>query len=236
MTELDRFPDDPDLTRSILGRTSGAPCARLRALACDLVDGALAADEAALAQGHLDHCPACAGLVAALRASARLLPALAEADPGLGFTARVLGATAQAPGPAASAWTRLLRRPRIALELAYLAAAAGILAFHSPAGRLLEAWRVPALKGPLAASAGNLVQSERRTVQAVAGLFVAPEGQAPRPAQRLLASVRAWSRPGDAPDESRGEPDTEPDTEPETEPGAGAPRPSPQMRAPQTRD
>lgn len=218
MTELTRFPDDPDLTRSILGRTSGSPCARLRGLACGLVDGALAADEAALAQGHLDHCSACAGLVAALRASARVLPALAEADPGPGFTARVLRATVQAPEPSTSAWSRLLRRPRFALELAYLAAAAGILAFHSPAGRLLEAWRAPALGGPLAASAGNLVQSERRTVQAVAGLFVAPEGHAPRPAQRLLASVRAWSRPADAADDGRGEPEDAPA------------RPSPQTR------
>lgn len=206
MTDPIRLPDDPDLTRAILGRTSGSPCARLRHLACDLVDGALAPDEAALAQGHLDHCPACSALVSALRASASLLPTLAEADPGPGFTARALRATSLLPVPAPSGWARLLQRPRIALELAYLAAAAGILAFHSPAARLVEAWRTPPVSGPLAASAGNLAQAERRTVQAVAGLFIAPEGQAPRPAQRLLASVRTWSRPG----EGHGEPEDAP--------------------------
>ncbi|HEU4952444.1 MAG TPA: zf-HC2 domain-containing protein [Holophagaceae bacterium] len=218
MTDPTRFPDDPELTRSILGRTSGAPCARLRTLACDLVDGALTPDEAALAQAHLDHCTACAILVSALRASADLLPALADLDPGPGFTARVLWATSLLPEPAPSGWARLLQRPRIALELAYLAAAAGILAFHSPAARLLDAWRAPVLSSPLGASAGNLVQAERRTVRAVAGIFVAPEGQPPRPAQRLLASVRAWPRPGDAGDERRGEPEDTP------------PRPSPQTR------
>lgn len=216
MADLLPFAEDPELTRSILGRTSGAPCARLRALACDLVDGALAPDEAALTQAHLDHCPACAALVSALRASASLLPALVEEDPGPGFAARVVQVTTQAPRP--SPWTRVLQRPRIALELAYLAAAAGILAFHSPAARLLDAWRAPVLSSPLAASAGNLVQAERRTVRAVAGIFVSPEGQPPRPAQRLLASVRAWSRPEDAGDERRGEPEDAP------------PRPSPQTR------
>lgn len=210
MADLTPIPGDPGLTRSILARTSGAPCERLRALACELVDGALEPDRAALAGAHLDHCAGCAALVSALRASTAALPAMAEAEPGPWFAEQVLRATSRAPRSRAVGWERLMRRPRIALEAAYLGALAGLVVFSLPAPSLARSWRAPAIIQPLAASGGNLVRAERRTVEAVTGIFVAPEGRAPGAIQRLLAKARAWFNP--------------------SEPSAQPPRPSPQTR------
>lgn len=206
-------PGDPGLTASILARTSGSPCGRLRSLACDFADGALEPDRAALVQAHLDICAGCAALVSALRFSSAALPALAEADAGPWFAERVMRATAWAPRPASGlrgGWARLMRRPRIALEAAYLGAMAGFVGFSLPAPSFLRAWRAPAVVQPLSASAGNLVQAERRTAAAMSGLFVAPEGQPPRLFQRFLERGRAWFAPG--------------------EPADAAPRPSHQTR------
>ncbi len=210
MADLIPIPDDPGLTRSILARTSGAPCERLRSLACDFVDGALESDSVLLAQAHLDHCADCAALVSALRASTAALPAMAEADPGPWFPEQVMRATAWAPRPAAdpqSWWIRLMRRPRIALEAAYLGAMAGFVGFSLPAPSLVKSLRAPAIIRPLAVSEEKLIRAEQRTVQAVAGIFMAPEGRAPRAIQRWLAKVWAWFNPG--------------------EPSSAPPRPSP---------
>ncbi|HTL97845.1 MAG TPA: zf-HC2 domain-containing protein [Holophagaceae bacterium] len=203
----DRFkrPADADLTEAILARTSGSPCARMRELACDFADGALDAERRMLAQAHLDHCPGCAALVAALGASAAVLPRFAEADPGPWFTQQVLRATVWAPRPASRArawWGKLMRRPRIALEAAYLGTLAGFAGFSLPPASLAKAWRVPAAVQPLAASARNLLHAEQRTAQAVAGIFVSPQGRPPGVVQRFLAKLRAWlggGEPAEAP-------------------------------------
>jgi len=70
------------------------------------------------------------------------LPALAEMDPGPGFTERVLLHTSQRPAPVrwrgqwAAAWRMLVGRPRFAWEVAYVATLCFVLAF----GRPLSAW------------------------------------------------------------------------------------------------
>jgi hypothetical protein len=127
----------PDLTAAILARTSGPACGRFHDLACDLADDLLTGDDLALAEGHLAHCPACRALVSSLREAALVLPAFAQAAPGEAFTASVLAQTrrlclVQPPDRLVEGWTRFLRRPRAALESAYLATAAGLILTQIP--------------------------------------------------------------------------------------------------------
>ena len=114
------MPPPPDLTTSILARTSGSACPRLRALACDCVDGELDVADARLVEGHAAHCPGCRRLLETLRAAHLALPAFAEIDPGPFLATRVRQACqrVRSPGP----WARLLERPRLALEGALLGA------------------------------------------------------------------------------------------------------------------
>jgi hypothetical protein len=149
----------PELTAAILARTSGPACGRLRELACDFVDGTLPGADGDLVRGHLDHCPACQGLVARLRAAALLLPAFAALEPGGDFTASVLrrthpaAAPAPAPDPLLAGWARLMGRPRAALEAAYLATAAGLILTQVP---------LPAPLRPVPATLAALVRRESR--------------------------------------------------------------------------
>lgn len=209
-------PPPLDLTRAILARTSGDPCQRLQHLACDFVDGHLDAGQAGLARLHLGHCEACSALVAALATLQATLPTLAQAEPGPWFTQRVLRATRQAPDQRTSAprpanpgdlWRQLMRRPRIALEAAYLGAAAGLMGIHLPLPVPDLDLRVPALVQPLGASAQRVAsrleqvaQAERRTAQSLQeGLrpLVEP-GLAPLRRgnlwQRLIATIRTRVR------------------------------------------
>ena len=194
-----------DLTRSILARTSGSPCQRLQALACAFVDGALEPGQGALVRAHLDHCAGCAALVAALRESSTILATLAGADPGPGFTRRVLAATSLAPpcqdeGSWRSTWARLLHRPRICLEAAYLGAAAGLVGFALP---VPCTGSLPALVEPFKASgqpvkasglrvAGLMVQAERHTTASLKGAFL----PLARQGGRVLPATFALGRRG----------------------------------------
>jgi len=128
-----------DLTASILARTSGPACDRLRGLACDFVDGALPADDLELVAQHLEHCPQCRGLVTGLAPAIRVLPEFAQVDPGLSFTASVLTRTRSPlplilppPDRFLAGWANLMRRPRAALEAAYLVTAAGLILSQIP--------------------------------------------------------------------------------------------------------
>lgn len=158
-------PDSmPDLTAAILARTSGPVCGRLRDLACNFVDGLLPPDDRDLVRGHLDHCPACQGLIARLEAASRILPGFTELDPGAGFTASVLSRTqATLPIPAQSqdrlvaGWARLMRRPRAALEAAYLATAAGLLFTQVP---------LPGSQQPAGSALAARVRTESRATLA----------------------------------------------------------------------
>ncbi len=200
-----------DLTRAILARTSGSPCARVEELACDYVDGDLEPAQQGLVRGHLEHCAGCAQLVAALGVATALLPRMAEVDPGPWFTARVLRATVHAPRPTRDGWAtwmHLLHRPRIALEAAYVGTAMSLLGLSLPMPASFPSPRalvrtlspeplVVPLKAPAQRVLGQLVAAEQRTVASVQrGLGLdginppAPEGLW----QRCSLRVRAWLR------------------------------------------
>jgi len=190
----------PELTRAILARTSGAPCLRLQGLACDFVDGTLEPGQASLVRLHLGHCGTCAALVEALAGLQTDLPAMAEVNPGPWFTQAVLRATRHQPirqsADLQGLWWRLMHRPRIALETAYLGAAAGLMGIYLP----LPAPRVPALVQPLGDSAlrvaGQVAQAERRTsasLQRSLRPIVTPR---PAPPSRvsLWQRLSSWTR------------------------------------------
>jgi hypothetical protein len=79
---------------------------------------------------------------AGLEAVLRDLPRLADMDPGLGFTERVLRATSMKPAPAgwraraSAGWRALVRRPRFAWEAAYVATVCWVLVFGNPVGAI----------------------------------------------------------------------------------------------------
>ncbi|HEX9008758.1 MAG TPA: zf-HC2 domain-containing protein, partial [Holophagaceae bacterium] len=199
---MDERSLDPEaLTQAILARTSGAPCRRARALACDFVDGGLDGAQADLLRGHLAHCTACSALVRILAESGKLLPALAEADPGPWFTQRVLRSTSRRPAArgtdARTAWRRLLHRPRIALEAAYLGAVAGMMGLYAPVPwhRLVppaQVWTAP-LQGPAQRLTRVVVRTERHTAAALRRTFLPLRETAPAGLwRRAVAKVRGW--------------------------------------------
>jgi hypothetical protein len=128
-----------DLTASILARTSGPACGRLRELACAFLDETLSAEDGELVSLHLEHCPRCRALVAGLDEATRVLPSFAQMEPGPEFTAAVLARTRSPLSPIhppqdrlIAGWANLMRRPRAALEAAYLATAAGFILTQLP--------------------------------------------------------------------------------------------------------
>jgi len=140
----------PDLTQAILARTSGGSCEALRAQACAYVDGELDPLRAGLVEAHLAHCAGCTGLVATLRAAEARLPELRAVDPGPWFTQRVLRACRPAPTP--SLWSRLLHRPRFALEAAYVGGALVFLLLRLPLPGRPEGLGAAPVKGLVSAS------------------------------------------------------------------------------------
>ena len=117
----------PDLTAQVLARTSGSSCDHARNGLSEYVDGRAGAVDAELIRMHMAGCEACATLSNVLAELATDLPALAEMDPGERFTAEVLARTvprsSETPrwiGQLVQGWERLIRRPRFALEGAYV--------------------------------------------------------------------------------------------------------------------
>jgi hypothetical protein len=113
-------------------------CSECRRLSDALGEGELAwvdEDAALFADGILARTSAADALAAEL-------PALAEMDPGPGFTERVLLHTSNRPAPErwhaqwVAAWRTLARRPRFAWEVAYVATLCWVLVFGNP----LSAW------------------------------------------------------------------------------------------------
>ncbi len=122
-----------DLTRSILEKTSGNACGSVLDRVCAQLDGDSDESQKTLVDGHLAHCPDCSELARTLSWMKQALPALAEVEPDVAFVSDVLEETTRADRrarravaqetPLASALRRLIHRPRIALELAYVGAA-----------------------------------------------------------------------------------------------------------------
>jgi anti-sigma factor RsiW len=139
LTDADARLDAVDLTTAVLSRTSGPACRRAGSRLCDLADGLLADDEAELVRLHLRHCAACDALASTLASLAAALPAMAEIEPDAEFTADVLSASRARSGRRhrglAAFGARLLARPRLALEGAYVGAMLLSLALGAPTGR-----------------------------------------------------------------------------------------------------
>jgi anti-sigma factor RsiW len=123
-------PEDGAFLSAVMGQTTGSPCGRAETLLPALVDENLDADSREILQAHLAHCSGCSRLLAALQEAQRVLPTLAEIEPPLGFTQRVLGATVGAAPP--PWWLRVLARPRASLELAYVGAVLLVVLLGNP--------------------------------------------------------------------------------------------------------
>jgi anti-sigma factor RsiW len=133
------------LTRSILARTSGAACGRVRELACELVDGTLSPIDRETAAAHIEGCRDCDRLVATLSDLSRVLPAMASIEPPADFVRSVLRATTERPmAPGFGAWlgqwwSHAVERPRFSLEVAYVLTVLLILLVGNPVAAFRDA-------------------------------------------------------------------------------------------------
>lgn len=134
--------DGDALTAMVLARTGGA-CGRVRELLAGRPDTALAEIDVALVGGHLDSCAACSEVADALDAARPELASLAALDPGPEFAERVIARTSRAvarptmAGQWRALWGRLVSRPRLAWEVAYVATLCWLV-FFGPSVSALE--------------------------------------------------------------------------------------------------
>jgi predicted anti-sigma-YlaC factor YlaD len=133
------------LSEAIVARTSGSGCAAARDRLCDYVDGAMALFDRDLVDGHLAHCPACAGIATALVETTSLLPSFAALPPRASLVRDVLAATSLRPvrptvGERVSAWlTRAAERPRFSIEVAYVLTVLLLVVLGNPVDAFKEA-------------------------------------------------------------------------------------------------
>ncbi len=132
----------PDLVPSVLERTVGSACRQAREQLCEHVDGEQRRAERELVELHLSGCRECRALAAVLVRLAEELPSLAEREADPRFVRDVLAATLPVPVQLRRwwrrAWPTMVRRPRFALEGAYVGLLVLILVFAS-AGASVEA-------------------------------------------------------------------------------------------------
>ena len=135
-------PPPEGLLGAVLTATIGSPCRRAEELLCGWQDGELAGADRELMGAHLDSCPDCRALAAAMVLLTAELPLLAELRPDPGFVEDVLAATLPARVRLrrwwAATWPRWLRRPRFASEAAFIAMMVLALLVATP-GSPLEA-------------------------------------------------------------------------------------------------
>lgn len=117
-------PANPPLIESVLERTIGSACGQAKEKLPAFVDQELTIDDKNLVALHLSTCPDCSRLAATLSMLVRELPRLAEAPVDEQFTHQVLAATLQ-PHIRVQRWWRThwsawVRRPRFAMEAAYV--------------------------------------------------------------------------------------------------------------------
>ncbi len=142
--------------RDVLSRTSGSACDRACEQLSDLMAGDLAGMDRELVQAHLEHCDPCRAVAVTLGWLEPLLPAMAEIDPGPGFTAQVLSRTtgrrapvrADVPAiPSGAAglmdrvgrwWERQILRPGFAAQVAYAATVVLVLLTAVPGAPLRQ--------------------------------------------------------------------------------------------------
>jgi hypothetical protein len=123
LSEWDR--DAMCLADGVLARTGHAACERARLAIVSEADEPLDVNDTILVRQHLNRCEECSEFERVWRAASAEMPALAEWDPGPWFAAAVLAHTS-GRAPALSGldrlrtiWSRLVRRPRLAWEVAY---------------------------------------------------------------------------------------------------------------------
>jgi hypothetical protein len=137
--------DLPDhFAASVLAQTSGKTCDRTLLLLVEAEAEQSAASE--LLPLHLESCAHCAAVAHAWTQVLHTLPLLAEGDPDPNFVGAVLAATAGSRKQrvvSPRAWLgriqhRLIRRPRIALEGAFVMALLLLVAFGLPSRSLVD--------------------------------------------------------------------------------------------------
>ncbi|MEW5981369.1 MAG: hypothetical protein AB1806_03245 [Acidobacteriota bacterium] len=130
------------LTAGVLGRTSGGACRRARELMAGRPETPLPDLDEALVAGHLAHCAACAEMSSVLEFARAGLPHLAVLDPGPGFAEGVIARTSRRSRRTtlAERWhriqRRLVKRPRLAWEVAYVATICWLVFFGPPVAAL----------------------------------------------------------------------------------------------------
>jgi len=141
MGQIDLLPDDAadELARSILDSTSGSVCPRVESRLWDFCAGELSLEDAGLMALHLDHCPGCRSLAAALAEAQQVLPAMAEIEPDGSFTSEIVWATSGCRTCQVDFWAyflswldRMIKRPHFALEAAYVGTLVLAFVFSSP--------------------------------------------------------------------------------------------------------
>jgi hypothetical protein len=136
---------DFDLAGSVLRLTSGPACGSARPLLCDEIDGEIEQVDSELVRMHVDGCAECAALLEALAALDGDLPLMAEMAPDERFVDEVLDKTLQVRSPAgrwadrlALAVRQMVRRPRFAMEGAYVGTLLLLLVFGAQSTLLAE--------------------------------------------------------------------------------------------------
>ena len=206
-------PEVPaDLVAGVLERTSGGSCGRAQLLLAEGADRALGEDGGLLTI-HLGTCTDCAAVARALVHLRHELPALAELDPGDGFVAEVMAATAGLATPQRvplrvrleEMWERVAQRPRLAFEGAYAGMVVLFLVFGLPSQSVAElpAWAFGGIRQGgikvervVSSGMGEIAEFGRSTwIDSTehAAEFLASRERGSRAASRLESGLRAWA-------------------------------------------
>jgi predicted anti-sigma-YlaC factor YlaD len=200
----------PDLTRAILERTSGSACESSRDLLCDFVDQSLASVNAELVRLHLDDCGECSALTGAIARLTEELPELAEIEPDTAFVDDVLGRTlpwqrrlARRFPALADFGKHMVRRPRFALEAAYVCTVVLVLAVGPRTLARVPEW-VGRVKTPSTVELELTAEMRSRVASGLGELWGATGGRAAEVSREVRQGLSdRYERTGDARDELR---------------------------------
>jgi predicted anti-sigma-YlaC factor YlaD len=200
----------PDLTRMILERTSGTACESSRDLLCDFADQSLASDDAELVRLHLDDCAECSALTGAITRLAEQLPELAELAPDAAFVDDVLARTLpwwprmkRRFPTLADFGGRMVRRPRFALEAAYVCTVMLVLAVGPGTLARVPEW-VGRVKPPSTVELALATEMRSRVVSGLGELWNVTGGRAAEISRELRIGIsERYERTGNARGELR---------------------------------
>jgi len=205
------------MTSAVLARTTGSVCQRALALVGGRPDEPLDTQTTALVAGHLGHCEQCRAIEQTLAETRDVLATLAEIEPRSEFAAQVVAATSGRRVPArrptwaglsqrwawagalrdraAFTWDRVLARPRLSLELAYLATVLLVIIIGNP-GLIADALGARSsrfVSGESASRTAGVRQqgAARQDIESVMPAFV---GRAMREVESKQASAaKGWN-------------------------------------------